>query len=503
MMRGSVLVGFTVMCACAAAHEATARADQLRHPAGFTFALPDLGKAWAHETHGDVLVVADDSDRLPELQLFAFPVKQEGTLAEIAGRIAAEVVHQGVEPIASPLKVAKLVGTPAQEAIGDARAVTGELLLNGEDRAAFAVVQRKSRSLILLAIPKDGIYERGVSNFRAVLHGLAPGASVAAAPSAPAAPGKPAPPVATGTAMPKLPDIIAIRELTATSTFADKRDLYAAWRTIYYDAVLDKATQEYMPTTAWCEGKPDEGLGEGVTIAFAVPTQLDAIHVAAGVWKSAKLFASNNRITALDVALDGKTTTVKPATTRTWLSVPIGRPVSTISLKIAAVARGAMNDSCISGISLVRKDAEFTAIVGIDAAAAAALPRALSTIQSALENPDPAGLEKLLDFPFTLHPAAGFAMGAPKPIKHASWHSLEAACRAQAKAEAAGTLDESKPITCPGPTNVDPGDDRSAGLISTAPAMVEVKFPSHREVQEFWRLRWHDGAWHLSAIDYD
>lgn len=502
MMRGSVLLGVAVMCVACAAHEATARADQLRHPAGFTFALPDIGKAWAHETHGDVLVVADDSDRLPELQLFAFPVKQEGTLAEITGRIAAEVVRPGVEPIASPLKVAKLVGTAGQEAVGDARAMTGELLLDGEDRAAFAVVQRKGRSLILLAIPKDGIYERGVSNFRAVLHGLAPGATSDPR-SAPPAASKPAPPAAPATAMPKLPDIIAIREVTATSTFADKHDLYAAWRTIDYDAVLDKATQEYLPTTAWCEGKPDEGVGEGVTISFAVPTSLDAIHIAAGVWKSAKLFAGNNRITALDVSIDGKATTVKPATTRTWLSVPIGRPVSTISLKIAAVAKGAMNDSCISGISLVRKGVDFTPIIGIDAAAAAALPRALSTIQSALDNPEPAGLEKLLDFPFALHPATGFAVGAPKPIKHATWHSLEAACRAQAKAEATGTLDNSKPSACPGPTNVDPHDDRPARLVSSAPAVVEVKFPSHQEVQELWRLHWHDGAWHLSAIDYE
>jgi hypothetical protein len=33
-------------------------------------------------------------------------------------------------------------------------------------------VQRNGHSLTLLAIPKDGIYERGVSNVRTVLQGL-------------------------------------------------------------------------------------------------------------------------------------------------------------------------------------------------------------------------------------------------------------------------------------------------------------------------------------------
>lgn len=53
----------------------------------------------------------------------------------------------------------------------------------------------------------------------------------------------------------------------------------------------------------------DDGAGEGLTIELAAPTQLDAIRVAAGVWKSSKLFIGNNRISALGVIADGKTTT--------------------------------------------------------------------------------------------------------------------------------------------------------------------------------------------------
>jgi hypothetical protein len=285
--------------------------------------------------------------------------------------------------------------------------------------------------------------------------------------------------------LPKLPDLIAIRDITATSTFADKKGMYAAWRTVGYDGVLDAKTQVYLPTTAWCEGKPDEGIGEGVTLTFAAPTRIDEISIAAGVWKSEQLFASNNRITSLDLVVDGKATTVHPAATREWLDVPIGREVSTISIKIAAVTKGKMNDSCLSGISLVRKSGDYATVIGVDAHAIAELPRVITKLNQTLGANDLAGLDKLVDFPFTLY-----------KVKHASVKSLEVACRRQ---EAAGTFDSATP-TCPAPLSMRPGDDRVAFVSSPEPATVEIAFPGQRDVQDVWRLRWHDGAWHLSAI---
>lgn len=301
-------------------------------------------------------------------------------------------------------------------------------------------------------------------------------AVIAIGPSATASP--------SATSLPKLPELIAIREITATSTFADKRGMYAAWRTIGYDAVLDAKTQEYMPTTAWCEGKPDEGIGEAVTLAFAAPTRLDQISIAAGVWRSEHLFASNNRITSLDVVIDGKATTVHPAATRKWLDVPIGRDVSTITIKIGAVAKGKMNDSCLSGISLSRKSGDVTPVIGVDAAAVAELPRALAKLEQTLGS-DRAELDKLLDFPFTLY-----------KVKHANAKSIDAACHRQ---EAAGTFDSATPA-CPAPVAIQPGDNSAAVVTSPEPATVEVTLPSKRDVQDTWRLRWHDGGWHLMAI---
>src|SRR5689334_7046092 len=113
-----------------------------------------------------------------------------------------------------------------------------------------------------------------------------------------------APAPASRTELPKLPEVIAVREVTATSTFADKsrRDAYAAWRVLVYEQEADQSASVSIPATAWCEGKPDEGVGEAITIALAAPARLDAIRIAAGVWKTPKLFTTNNQIAALEVA---------------------------------------------------------------------------------------------------------------------------------------------------------------------------------------------------------
>jgi hypothetical protein len=281
--------------------------------------------------------------------------------------------------------------------------------------------------------------------------------------------------------------------VTATSTYASKGDQYAAWRTVSFDAPLDQATHLEVPTTAWCEGKPDEGIGEGITIALGGPTQLDSIQIAAGVWKTAKLFAANNKISALDVVLDGKVTQVRPAAQRAWLEVPVGRAVSTIALKIAAVDKGAMNDTCISGVSLQRAKSVPLVVLGVDQAALDALPRGLASIEAALDAGGPS-LQKLLDFPFSFRPVSYSETNA-KAVIYKTWAPIEAACRAEETAEA-------KLTRCPGPTIVDDGETRVPRMRAPAPATVEIAFPNHSEQQEAWRVHWHDGAWHLAAISY-
>jgi hypothetical protein len=498
-----------VFVACTCVLGGVARADGIRHPAGFAFDLPDIGKAWEQEPHGDLVIVSDETDTLPEIQIFVFPARTEGGLAEIEGRLAAELARPGVSLAGDPVKTVKL-GQATTETIAGASVRLGTAMLNRGDQAMFAIVQRKGRSLILVGVPKPGIFERGASNFRAVVRGLqAARGDTAGAPARPPAAGGAATPSAAGGAatpeLPKLPRLVAIREVTASSTFVDKarRDAYAAWRVLEYSQELDESTRTYVPSTAWCEGKPDEGVGEGVAIALAAPTQIDAIRIAAGVWKSAKLHAANNQIAALEVSLDGKPTRVSPAATRTWLEVPVGRTVSTIAIKLAEVKKAKMNDSCLSGVELVQHHEVLQPARNLEGAAAAELPRALAALQSSLLAPGRPGLEKLLEFPFVNHDASGFfAAGAPGPIKHASWKALDAACRAWDKLVERDAIDESRPVSCQRPADVDPADDRPARVINAGPGKIEVVFPGHREVNELWRLHWRDGAWRLTAIDY-
>jgi hypothetical protein len=363
------------------------------------------------------------------------------------------------------------------------------------------VVQRGGRSLIVLAIPRDGIYERGVSNFLAMLHGLKPGNDRGTPkPARTTSPSPSNPPSSTHPAaleVPALPPLVGIKRVTATSTFEDKskQDLYGAWRTVDYASVADRAIGARVPSTAWCEGKPDEGIGQAITIELASPTQVDAIKVAAGVWKSAKLFESNNRITALDVTVDGTTTTVNPTATRTWLEVPIRRSISSLTLKIAGVTKGKMNDSCLSGVAFVRNNEPVAAMRGVDGAAMSALPRTFVAIQKALRSPQRAGLEQLLDFPFVLHDFRGFYAGQPEPVEYATWKALAAACQ---RADAATKSVEN--ITCPRPAEI---ADISTTVRTRGPGQLEVVFPHLADLRQLWRLRWHDGAWHLAAIDYE
>jgi hypothetical protein len=472
-----------------------ARADQFRHPAGFTFTLPEIGTSWEQQRSGDFVTLSEGGDALPELTIFVFAAStQPGPLpkldeikASLEGELAAhdsaiDAALVGIKTV-KPFKV--LDATP--EKVGDAQALVGQATLHGL-KAAFAIVQRNGRSLVLVGVPKDGMFDRGISSFRAVVRGLEPLAAGAAGRDV----------------VPNLPQLVGIREVTASSTFKDRHDLYAPWRTLSYEQVDDKTgagAPHYVPKTAWCEGKPDEGLGETLTVHLAVPTKLDQIRVATGVWLSQRFFDNNNQITALDVTVDGKLTAVKPQAKREWTSITVDRPVSTITMKIVAVRKGKMNDSCLSAIELVRGGEQLIPMIGFDGPAADELPRALAKLQKVLADPARTDLDKLVEFPYSDHNAAYAARGNLKPIKIATWPAMIAACRARDRDEAGNKVDESPNRGCPMPASVDPTDDRPAAIAVPGPGMVEVSFPSHRDAVDVWRLHWNGSAWRLQAID--
>jgi hypothetical protein len=471
-----------------------ARADQLRHPAGFTFTLPEIGTSWEQQRNDDFVTLSEGADTLPELTIFVFAAsthpgplpKLDELKASLEGELAAydsaiDAALLGIKTV-KPFKV--LDAKP--EKVGDAQALVGQATLHGL-KAGFAIVQRNGRSLVLVGVPKDGVFDRGMSSFRAVVRGLEPLAATA--------PGR--------DVVPNLPQLVGIREVTASSTFKDKRDLYAPWRTLSYEQVDDKTgarAPHYVPKTAWCEGKADEGLGETLTIHLAVPTKLDQIRVATGVWLSQRFFDTNNQITALDVTVDGKVTTVKPPAQREWTSIAVDRPVSTITMKIAAVHKGKMNDSCLSAIELVRGGEALIPMLGFDGPAADELPRALAKLQKVLADPARTDLDKLVEFPYSDHNAF-YAARNLKPIKIATGPAMVAACRARDQDEAGNKIDSSPNRGCPMPASVDPTDDRPAAISIPGPGIVEVSFPSHRDLVDVWRLHWNVNAWRLQAID--
>lgn len=178
-MRLALLAIVGVLAACGPRD--TARIHELRHPSGFVFALPALAKPWHQELRNDIVVVTTGSAPAPELQLLAFAPRSADTSAALAERITAEVIRPGIMlpwKSTAASKAAR-VAPIDHDTIAGAEVTTGELVLDDE-RVAFAVVHRAAaadapaRSLIVLAIARRGMYERGVLNFRAVLRGLAP-----------------------------------------------------------------------------------------------------------------------------------------------------------------------------------------------------------------------------------------------------------------------------------------------------------------------------------------
>lgn len=187
---------------------------------------------------------------------------------------------------------------------------------------------------------------------------------------------------------------------------------------------------------------------------------------------------------------------MKPAATRAWVEVPLHGSVSSITVKLAGIAKGKMNDSCISGIQLIRAGKPLAVVRGVDAAAIAELPAALASIQAALQAPRRAGLDKLLAFPFVLHDVGGFFAGEPDPLTYSSWKALDAACQRADKAAAPTAT-----LSCPRAADVFAEEDRPLAVEPTGPGQLAVHFRGHAEVHEVWRLRREGTAWHLAAID--
>ncbi|MEP6810192.1 MAG: hypothetical protein ABI992_08100 [Chthoniobacterales bacterium] len=122
-----------------------------------------------------------------------------------------------------------------------------------------------------------------------------------------------------------------------------------------------KNVKGFPADNAWAEGKPDDGIGESITLDVKRPLPLDEILIMPGYrsTQSPALWKKNNRVAELEVTLNGNHTfTAKiPDEEFTELyPIPVrdyAEPVKTVKLVIKGVHRGtAGHDTCISSLRL-------------------------------------------------------------------------------------------------------------------------------------------------------
>ena len=192
----------------------------------------------------------------------------------------------------------------------------------------------------------------------------------------------------------------------------------------------------------------------------------------------------------MNVSFDGGAeTAAAPDDDRSWTTVDVKREVTTVKVAIASVAqaksKSKSNDTCVS----LRLDNDEGLVLaplrGVPPAAAAAVPSAVAAIHGALFEDGRPQLQPLVAFPFTVR-----AAGARSASKHKDWNSVKKACAA----DSAG---------CPQMAAADGGFGWFVEP-SYANGVLELVFPGgvHETTEDVWRLKWVDGAWKLTAIDY-
>lgn len=153
-------------------------------------------------------------------------------------------------------------------------------------------------------------------------------------------------------------DLKLVKTVTATSTLKDKKNRYKP------ENLLDA-----NEATAWCEGKPTDGVGESITIEFKQPVNLGGFYFSPMYAKSFKTMRNNNRVKKFTVTTDGASHPVTvdvfehnecgpgpmacPELTRPQaVFFPGGRQVKKLTVRIDQVEKGAKyNDTCLSTLS--------------------------------------------------------------------------------------------------------------------------------------------------------
>ena len=110
------------------------------------------------------------------------------------------------------------------------------------------------------------------------------------------------------------------------------------------------------PSTAWCEGKPDDGIGEWIEFAFHEPRKLERLGIVVGYAKSGNTFRSNNRVKTVIVSMpncDSFKVDLKDTHETQYVELPSEDETKSVVITIQEVYRGSRyRDTCISEITL-------------------------------------------------------------------------------------------------------------------------------------------------------
>ena len=214
-------------------------------------------------------------------------------------------------------------------------------------------------------------------------------------------------------------------DVSSSSTLKGKADKYAAWRVFDADASPDSGMDMEGPAlhmTAWCEGKKDQGVGEYLEIGGSSGVSVSKIEIAAGFWKSEKLYKQNNRPTRLIVTLTDyegqeQTSTVAVPDGLEYAVLDFGQSMGATSIRIQfdQVTKGKMNDTCISDLVLWDGDNRVEPFLSTGTALQE-LMGTVTTLAEGFEKCDQAQLDGLIKFPFS-YKSLPDPTGETKPVK--------------------------------------------------------------------------------------
>jgi hypothetical protein len=419
-----------------------------------------VGTVQAGDAVGRIKRARDKKDA-PTLTIYVIEATGSGTPAEIEAALPKHIAKDGVEVGGAKITSA-VFGKGKEEELSvkvgyGADASRGKLILRtstatlNNKPALVAIASFEQATNILVGIPET---DAAKAVFDKVIHDVSISRRAKRVPKPPE--------------LAPLRPIALVSEVTASSA-KSKAD---GWQALAFSLDDPRGLG-----SAWCEGKPDAGVGESLTITFARPTSLKAIDIAS---------QKSKQVTAVNVSLDGGTPAVLKLDDR-WKGLPVDKQVTTVNVAIGATAKGA--DSCVAVRFRDPQGFDMTVLRGFEPAAADALPAAITALQAALFEDGRPKLQPLIAFPLSVR-----ASGQKKPVVHKDWAAIAKKCAGDGTATG-----------CPQTAVSSTAYGAFVELVSRAPGRLDVVFPAENfraSSQDMWRLTWDGKAWKLTAIDW-